>query len=141
MNIKVVVIKDLSIWVTQCGHGREALKISRSASKITFPVLSILRLKTLTNSICPHFSTQRPKSRSVESWQLSPIRWFSAYFLFGNVCLVFELEDASGQDSSARRVWSDWRRVKRGSLVYLVFGRVCLVFKLEDGSAWRFSTD
>ena len=52
--MKVVVIKDLSIWVAQCGHGREALKISRSASKITFPVLSILRLKTLPNSIFPH---------------------------------------------------------------------------------------
>ena len=54
--MKVVVMKDLSIWVTQCGHGREALKIGRSASKITFPVivLSILRLKPGPNSIFPN---------------------------------------------------------------------------------------
>ena len=84
--MKVVVIKDLSIWVTQCGHGREALKISRSASKITFPVLSILRLKTLPNSIFPHYSTGRAKkSRSIKSWQLSRIRWFTAYLVFGRL--------------------------------------------------------
>ena len=122
--MKVAVIKDLSIWVTQCGHGREALKISQSASKITFPVLSILRLKTLPNSTFPNFPTGRAKSRSVESW---PIRWFSAYFLFGNMCLVSELEDVFGLDSSAWKVWSDWRRVRRGSLNIWYLG-VCFGF-------------
>ena len=125
--MKVAVIKDLSIWVTQCGHGREALKVSRSASKITFPVLSILRLKTLTSSIFPNYFTGRAKSRSVESWQLSPIRWFSAYFLFGNMCLVSELEDVFGLDSSAWKVWSDWRRVRSGSLNIWYLG-VCFGF-------------
>ena len=145
--MKVVVIKDLSIWVTQCGHGREALKISRSASKITFPVLSILRLKTLPNSIFPHYSTGRAKkSRSIKSWQLSRIRWFTAYLVFGRlgfwiegrlfcseglvrlakskkrprksflvlVCFGFGLLGFELENVSARKVWSDWRRVRRG---------------------------
>ena len=145
--MKVLVIKDLSIWVAQCGHGREALKISRSASKITFPVLSILRLKTLPNSIFPHYSTGRAKkSRSIKSWQLSRIRWFTAYLVFGRlgfwiegrlfcseglvrlakskkrprksflvlVCFGFGLLGFELENVSARKVWSDWRRVRRG---------------------------
>ena len=81
--MKVVVMKDLSIWVTQCGHGREALKISRSASKITFPVLSILRLKTLPNSTLAAISNQMVLSVFL-IWGIWFLNWRTSLLIGGS---------------------------------------------------------
>ena len=41
--------------------------------------------------------------------------------------MVSELEDVFGLDSSAWKVWSDWRRVRRGSLNIWYLG-ICFWF-------------